>query len=85
MTKVKSKWLVVAVLATALLAACGGGSDISAGSGQAPPAANPSTSAQGVVEFLLALIGNDTSDLSEPFATDSIVFATEELAEASPL
>lgn len=88
MTQVKSKWLVAAALATTLLAACGGGSDDNAGgagSGQVSQPSNPSTSAQGVVDFLLALIGRDTSDLNEPIETDAIIFATEELADASPI
>ena len=88
MNKVKLKWLVAAALATTLLAACGGGGGVNiggGGGGQAPQPTSPSTSAQGVVDFLLALIGRDTSDLNEPIETDAIVFATEELADASPI
>ncbi len=84
MSKVNLKWLVPAALATLLAAGCGGGGGPS-DSGGVQQTANPSTSAQGVVDFLLALIGSETSELSEPIATDNITFATEELAESSPI
>ena len=87
MFKLNSKWLVAAALATTLLAACGDGGDLGSGGGggQVLQPANPSTSAQGVVDFLLALIANQTSDLTDPIDTDNIIFATEELAEPSPI
>lgn len=81
MIKLNSKWLVTVALATTLLAACGGGGLDNGG--QASQATNPSTSAQGVVDFLLALFASETSDLNEPIPTDNIIFATEELAEPS--
>ena len=86
MFKLNSKWLVAAALATTLLAACGDGGGLgNGGGGQASQTTNPSTSAQGVVDFLLALIANQTSDLNDPIPTDNIIFATEELAEPSPI
>ena len=84
MFKLNSKLLITAALATTLLAACGDGGGLGGG-GQASQATNPSTSAQGVVDFLLALIANETSDLHDPIPTDNIIFATEELAEPSPI
>ena len=84
MFKLNSKLLITAALATTLLAACGDGGGLGGG-GQASQATNPSTSAQGVVDFLLALIANETSDLKDPIPTDNIIFATEELAEPSPI
>lgn len=84
MFKLNSKLLITAALATTLLAACGDGGGLGGG-GQASQATNPSTSAQGVVDFLLALIANETSDLNDPIPTDNIIFATEELAEPSPI
>jgi hypothetical protein len=81
MLKLNSKWLVATALATALVAGCGGGDS---GGGQTPPT-NPATSAQGVVDYLLALIANETTDLSEPKATDGISFATEDTAEPSAI
>lgn len=87
MSKLNSKWLVAATLAAALVAGCGGGGGDGPGGvgGQAPQPTNPSTSAQGVVDFLLALIANETSELTDPMDTDGITFATEELAEPSPI
>ena len=89
MFKFNSKWLVAAALTTTLLSACGGGDGgalgNAGGGGQASQVPNPSTSAQGVVDFLLALIANQTSDLTDPIDTDNIIFATEELADASPI
>jgi len=86
MFKLNSKWLVAAALATTLLAACGDGGGLgNGGGGQASQTTNSSTSAQGVVDFLLALIANQTSDLNDPIPTDNIIFATEELAEPSPI
>ena len=86
MTKSNSKWLLVAVLTTTLLAACGGGGGLgNTGGGQAQQAPDPSTSAQGVVDFLLALFASGTTDLDDPIPTDTITFATEELADPSPL
>ena len=88
MFKLNSKLLITAALATTLLAACGGGGGglgNGGGGGQVLQPANPSTSAQGVVDFLLALIANQTSDLNDPIPTDNIIFATEELAEPSPI
>ena len=68
MFKFNSKWLVAAALTTTLLSACGGGDGgalgNAGGGGQASQVPNPSTSAQGVVDFLLALIANQTSDLT---------------------
>lgn len=81
MLKLDSKWLIAAALATTLAAGCGGGGDGS----QAPQPTNPATSAQGVVDYLLALIANETSDLSEPKAIDGITFATEETAQPSAI
>jgi hypothetical protein len=86
MSKFNSKSLTAAALAAVLTAGCGGGGGgLGDGGGQVPQAANPSTSAQGVVDFLISLIANDTSGLSEPGATDGVTFATEELAEPSPI
>ena len=86
MFKLNSKWLVAAALATTLLAACGDGGGLgNGGGGQASQTTNSSTSAQGVVDFLLALIANQTSDVTDPIDTDNIIFATEELAEPSPI
>ena len=84
MFKLNSKLLITAALATTLLTACGDGGGLGGG-GQASQTTNPSTSAQGVVDFLLALIANETSDLNDPIPTDNIIFATEELAEPSPI
>ena len=84
MIKLNLKWLAAAALATTLLAACGDGGGLGGG-GQASQATNASTSAQGVVDFLLALIANETSDLNDAIPTDNIIFATEELAEPSPI
>ena len=99
MSKLNSKWLVSAALrtalatalASALVAGCGsgGGSDNLGGAGNpggpAPQASGPESSAQGVVDYLLALFASDTSDVNEPRLTESITFATEELAEPSPI
>lgn len=89
MFKLNSKLLITAALATTLLAACGDGGGLGngngGGGGQPSQATSPSTSAQGVVDFLLALIANQTSDLTDPIDTDTIIFATEELAEPSPI
>ncbi len=90
MFKLNSKLWATAALATALIAGCGGGGSDSGGGyagggGQVPQPSSPATSAQGVVDFLLALIANETSDLSEPKPTEAITFATEELAEPSPI
>lgn len=80
-----------AALATALLAGCGGGggSDSPGGVGNpgapVPQASGPESSAQGVVDYLLALFARDTSELNEPIPTESVTFATEELAEPSPI
>ena len=82
MTKLNSKWLLAAALATALVAGCGGGGGVAV-SGPAPT--SPATSAQGVVDFLLALIANETSDQSEPKAVDGITFATDDAAEPSAI
>ena len=85
MSKLNSKWLLAAALATALVAGCGDSGCLGDGGGQGAQATNPATSAQGVVDFLLALFATETSDLNEPIATDNITFATEELAEPSPI
>lgn len=87
MTKFNSKLLTTAALAAALVAGCGsgGGDGGSAGGGQGASGTNQSTSAQGVVDFLLALFATETSDVNEPIPTDNITFATEELAEPSPI
>ena len=85
----KSKGLsaaaLAAALATALVAGCGSGGGDSGGGQPPSAAADPATSAQGVVDFLLALIRNETSDLTEPKPIETIVLATEELAEPSPV
>lgn len=82
MLKINSNWLIATALATALVAGCGsGGGD----GGQAQQPTNPATSAQGVVDYLLALIANETTDLSEPKAIDGITFATEEMAQPSAI
>ena len=83
MIKPNSKWLISAALASALVAGCGS-SDGLAVNGQIPPP-NPATSAQGVVDYLLALIANETSDLTEPKPTDDITFATDDMAEPSAI
>ena len=84
MTKLNSKWLITAALATALVAGCGSGSG-DGGGGPVGVAPDPATSASGVVQYLLALIANETTDLSEPKPTDGITFATDDLAEPSSI
>ena len=81
MHKLPSKWLVASLLATALVAGCGG--DSSSPSVAAPP--NPSLNAQGVVDFILALIANSTTDLSDPIDINPLTLATEDLADPSPI
>ena len=90
MIKLNSNWLITAALATTLVAGCGsgGGGGSAAGSGGGVPVAaplDPATSASGVIEFLLALIANETTDLSEPKPSDGITFATDDLAEPSAI
>ena len=91
MNKLNLKWLIASALATTLVAGCGsgGGGGVvgSVGGGSAPVAAplDPATSASGVVGFLLALIANETSELSEPKPSDGITFATDDLAEPSAI
>ena len=84
MTKLNSKWLTTAALATALVAGCGSGSG-DGGGGPVGVAPDPATSASGVVQYLLALIANETTDLSEPKPTDGFTFATDDLAEPSSI
>ena len=91
MIKLNSKWLITAALATTLLAGCGGGGGggvVGGGGGggvQVAAPSDPATSASGVIEFLLALIANETTDLSEPKPSDGITFATDDLAEPSAI
>lgn len=81
MLGLNSKWLVATALATTLVAGCGDGTS----SGVQPAPTNPATSANGVVDFLLALIANETSELSEPKSIDGITFATEELVQPNAI
>ena len=89
MNKLNLKWLITAALAATLVAGCGGGGGGGVvGSGGGVPVAaplDPATSASGVVEFLLALIANETSELSEPKPSDGITFATDDLAGPSAI
>ena len=94
MIKLNSKWLITAALATTLVVAgCGGGGgggggvvgSGGGGGGQVAAPLDPATSASGVIEFLLALIANETTDLSEPKPSDGITFATDDLAEPSAI
>ena len=90
MIKLNSKWLITAALATTLVVAgCGGGGGggvVGSGGGvQVAAPLDPATSASGVIEFLLALIANETTDLSEPKPSDGITFATDDLAEPSAI
>ena len=91
MNKLNSKWLITAALATTLVVAgCGGGGGggggvVGSGGGQVAAPLDPATSASGVIEFLLALIANETTDLSEPKPSDGITFATDDLAEPSAI
>ena len=80
MFKLSSKWVLVSVLATALVAGCGGGSSASAN-----PPSNPATSAQGVVDYILGLIASSTTDLAEPADIDAVTLATDDTAEPSPI
>ena len=81
MHKLPSKWLVASLLATALVAGCGG--DSSSPSVTAPP--NPSQSAQSVVDYILALMASSTTDLADPIDINSLTLATEDLADPSPI
>ena len=84
MFNTSSKWVFVSVLATALVAGCGGGS--SAGYNTPPnPPANPAASTQGVVDYILALIASSTSDSADPVDTDAVTLATDDTAEPSPI
>ena len=91
MIKLNAKWLITAALATTLVVAgCGGGGGGggvggSGGGVQVAAPSDPATSASGVIEFLLALIANETTDLSEPKPSDGITFATDDLAEPSAI
>lgn len=81
MNKLHSKWLVASVLATALVAGCGGDSSTS----NAAPPPNPSQSAQGVVDYILALIASSTTDSADPIDINPLTLATEDLANPSPI
>lgn len=85
MLELNSKWLAAAALATTLVAGCGGGGGGDISGDVQPAPTNPATSASGVVDYLLALIANETSDLSEPKPIDGITFATEELVQPSAI
>ena len=86
MSKLDLKWCAAAAMTCAALVGCGGGGG-DGGLGnvgvQTQQPSNPATSAQGVVDYLLALIANETSDVSEPKIIEGIGWATEELAEPS--
>ena len=75
-----SKWVFAAVLASALTAGCGGDSSSSSA---APP--DPAKNAQGVVDYVLALIASSTDDSGEPIDINLVTLATEDLAEPSPI
>ena len=77
-----SKWLVASLLATALVAGCGGDSSTS---NAAPSPPNPSQSAQGVVDYILALIASSTTDLADPIDINPLTLATDDLAPPSPI
>lgn len=81
MNKLQSKWLVASLLATALVAGCGG--DSSTSNATLPP--NPSQNAQGVVDYILALMASSTNDLSDPIDINSLTLATEDLADPRPI
>ena len=84
MFKFNLKWWAAAAVACTLLAGCGGGGSDDFGS-RSSQQNNPAASAQGVVNFLFALIANETSDMTEPLPLEGIALATEELSEPSPI
>ena len=83
----KKQWVLASVLATALLAGCGGGGSSGAAGLGAPLAAAPATcaipasavaSVGGLIAFLNQLIDTATNEISEPIALCDVTLPVDD-------
>ena len=80
MPKIYSKWMVIAAMATALAAGCGGGSD----SPSAPVASTDiSQSISALFAFITTMIAG-TSETGDPIDINPMTLATDDTAEGTP-
>ena len=84
---IKKQWVLTSLLATALLASCGGDGSIGAAGPGAPLAAAPTTCAipasavagvGGLISFLNQLIDTATNETSEPLALCDVTLPVED-------
>lgn len=78
MRKLNQKWLLGAVLATALVTGCG------SGGGGGGVSTDISQSVSALVTYLNTLIAS-TSDTSDPIDISGLMLATDDLAEPSSI
>ena len=94
--KLKSKLLLTAVFASAVLAGCGGGGEDSISSPPAamvtpppavetPPATTVANSVSSLIAFMQNLIATGTNDTSEPVDINTLQLATDDAAEPSAI
>lgn len=79
MNKLSSKGMLTAVVATVLLAGCGGNSGTAS-----DPAAEVGQSVMKTIDFIKNLIANN-SENSDPIDIDPLTLAVDDTAEPTPL
>ena len=80
----KKQWVLASVLATALLAGCGGGNTVSSSLPATPPAQSISDTVSVLIQYVQQLIAA-TNDTSEPVDINGLTLVADDRAEPTAI
>ena len=80
----KNQWVLASVLATALLAGCGGGNTVSSSLPANPPAQSISDTVSVLIQYVQQLIAA-TNDTSEPVDINGLTLVADDRAEPTAI
>ena len=80
----KKQWVLASVLATALLAGCGGGNTVSSSLPANPPAQSISDTVSVLIQYVQQLIAA-TNDTSEPVDINGLTLVADDRAEPTAI
>ena len=81
----KKQWVLASVLATVLLAGCGGGDVVSSSLLAAPPAQSISNTVSVLIQYVQQLIAAADGNISEPVDINGLTLVADETMEPTAI